>query len=262
MSEPKHPMKTVSHRAGRTVWGVSATRATRATRAASAVLLAGLGGCAAPAADGSLAPTDAAASARLAAMVGASFQPNGPVTLARLEQDETQKFCSDPRRASGAEFAAERARIEAVNLATIRLPVAAVAAALPASAPAPVSAYIGDWKQGEQIAQSGRGLTWTDPAGTVNGGNCYNCHMIDKKEISFGTIGPSLGNYGKLRGVTDAASPAAAPIVKYTWGKLWNSKAYNACSNMPRVGHMGILTEAQLRDVMALLLDPKSPVNQ
>ena len=31
---------------------------------------------------------------------------------------------------------------------------------------------------------------------------------------------------------------------------------------MPRVGHMGILTEAQIRDVMALLLDPKSPVNQ
>jgi sulfur-oxidizing protein SoxX len=31
---------------------------------------------------------------------------------------------------------------------------------------------------------------------------------------------------------------------------------------MPRFGHSGILNEAQLRDVMALLLDPKSPVNQ
>ncbi|MGH8855326.1 MAG: sulfur oxidation c-type cytochrome SoxX, partial [Telluria sp.] len=27
-------------------------------------------------------------------------------------------------------------------------------------------------------------------------------------------------------------------------------------------GHKGILTEAQIRDVMALLLDPASPVNQ
>lgn len=219
-----------------------------------ATLLAALiSGCAAPSADDAKDPVHAAASARFDAVLAASFQPNGPVTLARLEQDETQKFCSDPRHATGAEFAAERARIEALNLATIRWPV---------TQKSPASAYLGDWKQGEQIAQSGRGLTWTDPAGSANGGNCYNCHMIDKKEVSFGTIGPSLWNYGKLRGVTDPNSPAAAPVLKYTWGKLWNSKAFNACSNMPRVGHMGILTEAQLRDVMALLLDPKSPVNQ
>jgi L-cysteine S-thiosulfotransferase len=71
-----------------------------------------------------------------------------------------------------------------------------------------------------------------------------------------------LYNYGKLRGVADPASAAAKPIVEYTWGKVWNSKAYNACSNMPRAGHMGILTQAQVADIMALLLDPKSPVNQ
>jgi sulfur-oxidizing protein SoxX len=122
--------------------------------------------------------------------------------------------------------------------------------------------YLGDWKKGEDIAQSGRGLTWTDTASTVNGGNCYNCHQITPQEISFGTIGPSLYNYGKIRGVTDPASPASLEIVKYTWGKIWNSKAYNACSNMPRAGHMGILNEAQVRDIVALLLDPKSPVNQ
>ncbi|MFM7003204.1 MAG: sulfur oxidation c-type cytochrome SoxX, partial [Limnohabitans sp.] len=55
---------------------------------------------------------------------------------------------------------------------------------------------------------------------------------------------------------------AAKPIVEYTWGKIWNSKAYNACSNMPRAGHSGILTEAQVRHVVGLLLDPKSPVNK
>ena len=106
--------------------------------------------------------------------------------------------------------------------------------------------------------------TWTDPSALPkdNGANCYNCHQIDKKEISYGTIGPSLWNYGKLRGVKDVTDPAAAPIVQYTWSKLWNSKAYAACSNMPRFGHMGLLDEDQLRHVMALLLDPKSPVNQ
>ncbi len=50
--------------------------------------------------------------------------------------------------------------------------------------------------------------------------------------------------------------------MQYTWGKMWNAKAYNACSNMPRFGHMGNLDEQQIRDIMALLLDPKSPVNQ
>ena len=94
------------------------------------------------------------------------------------------------------------------------------------------------------------------------GGSCYNCHQISKTELSYGSIGPSLYNYGKLRGVSDPTAIDSKPIVDYTWGKLWNSKAYNACSGMPRFGHAGILTEQQLRDVMALLLDPKSPVNQ
>jgi sulfur-oxidizing protein SoxX len=31
---------------------------------------------------------------------------------------------------------------------------------------------------------------------------------------------------------------------------------------MPRFGHMKLLNEDQLRDMMALLLDPKSPVNE
>ena len=31
---------------------------------------------------------------------------------------------------------------------------------------------------------------------------------------------------------------------------------------MPRFGHAGLLDEDQIRDLMALLLDPKSPVNQ
>jgi sulfur-oxidizing protein SoxX len=99
-------------------------------------------------------------------------------------------------------------------------------------------------------------------AKVVNGGNCYNCHQIDKKEVSYGTIGPSLYNYGKIRGVTDPNGAAAKEIVAYTWGKIWNPHAYNACSLMPRAGAKGVLTEQQIKDVMALLLDPKSPVNQ
>ena len=35
----------------------------------------------------------------------------------------------------------------------------------------------------------------------------------------------------------------------------------SACSNLPRGGRMGILTEGQIRDLTALLFDPQSPVN-
>ena len=115
--------------------------------------------------------------------------------------------------------------------------------------------YIGDWKKGEAIAQSGRGATWTDKADTPIGGGCYNCHQIDQKEISYGTIGPTLWNYGKLRGYS-------TEMVTYTWNRINNSKAYNACSNMPRFAHFKLLNEQQIQDLMALLLDPNSPVNQ
>jgi sulfur-oxidizing protein SoxX len=181
-------------------------------------------------------------------IVKASFRDEGIVKASVLDTDETNRVCS-AADVSGKPLDEETAkRIETINLQTVKAP--------------PNGKYLGDWKEGEKIAQSGRGLTYTDDAKTVNGGNCYNCHQIDQKEISFGTIGPSLYNYGKIRGVTNPASREAKPIVEYTWGKIWNSKAYNACSNMPRAGHMGILNAAQIADVMALLLDPKSPVNQ
>ncbi|OYU30991.1 MAG: sulfur oxidation c-type cytochrome SoxX [Comamonadaceae bacterium PBBC2] len=179
----------------------------------------------------------------------ASFRSEKAVSVARvLAIDETNRLCSAADVAGKPLDSKTAKAIETSNLKTIKWPSD--------------GKYLGDWKEGEKVAQSGRGLTWTDDIKSPNGGNCYNCHQIDKKEISFGTIGPSLYNYGKLRGVTDPASPAAKPMVEYTWGKIWNSKAYNACSNMPRAGHMGILTEAQVRDIVALLLDPKSPVNQ
>ena len=182
-------------------------------------------------------------------VVKSSFRSQGDVSVDRvLKVDETNRACS-AADVEGKPLSKKKAKaIQDENFKTIQWPSD--------------GKYLGDWRQGEKIAQSGRGLTWTDNPKMSNGGNCYNCHQIDKKEISFGTIGPSLYNYGKLRGVTDPYSAAAKPMVEYTWGKIWNSKAYNACSNMPRAGHMGILKEADIRHIVALLLDPKSPVNQ
>lgn len=177
-----------------------------------------------------------------------SFQERGIAKLDRLTQDDANRECAAADVAGKPIDPAVAKAIEAANMKTVKWPSD--------------GKFLGDWKAGEAIAQSGRGLTWTDTASTPNGGNCYNCHQISKEEISFGTLGPSLYNYGKLRGVTDPNSPAGKAIVEYTWGKLWNSRAYNACSQMPRVGHMAILNEKQLKDVMALLLDPASPVNK
>ena len=50
--------------------------------------------------------------------------------------------------------------------------------------------------------------------------------------------------------------------MQYPWTKLYNAKAYNPCSDMPRFGHGKMLDEAQLKHLMALLLDPISPVNR
>lgn len=181
-------------------------------------------------------------------IVKASFRDQGIVKVAVLDTDETNRVCSAADVAGKPLDSATAKSIEEANFKTIQWPSD--------------GKFLGDWKEGEKLAQSGRGLTWTDDGKAPNGGNCYNCHQLDQKEIAFGTIGPSLYNYGKLRGVTDTASPEAKAVLEYTWGKVWNSKAFNACSNMPRAGHMGILNEGQIRHLVALLLDPKSPVNQ
>ncbi|MDQ6680637.1 MAG: sulfur oxidation c-type cytochrome SoxX [Pseudomonadota bacterium] len=214
---------------------------TAAAVAAAAAALALLAGCAA------LAPKPNY-DALLGQMMKTSFRDQGIAKLDRLHQDESDIACS---HAEGAALPPATAKsIEAANLKTVKMPAD--------------GRFLGDWKEGEKLAQNGRGMTWTDKsaAPSANGGNCYNCHQITKAEVSFGTIGPSLYHYGKARGVSDPASPAAKATVEYTWTKLYNAKAYNACSEMPRFGHAGLLDEAQLKNLMALLLDPKSPVNQ
>ena len=174
-------------------------------------------------------------------MMKDGFKADGIAGLDRIQQDETQKFCSDPVFANSKQGEKMRDKIQKINMASIKQPSD--------------GKYIGDWKKGEAIAQSGRGATWTDKADTVIGGGCYNCHQIDPKEISYGNIGPSSTGYGKMRGYSQE-------VVTYTWNRINNSKAYNACSNMPRFAHFKLLNEQQIQDVMALLLDPASPVNQ
>ena len=168
----------------------------------------------------------------------ASFKDRGQAKVDRLNQDETQRLCSQYPEKLPTETAK---KIVALNTKSLKYPAD--------------GKLLGDWKEGEKIAQSGVGKQFSDNPANPSGGNCYACHQLTKEEISYGNIGPSLYNYGKLRGNSEA-------IQKYTFGKIYNADAYSACSNMPRFGHNGILTEQQIKHVTALLLDPNSPVNK
>ncbi len=166
------------------------------------------------------------------------FQAKGIAGIDRIVNDRLQDVCNRSGNDPSPEMAA---MLESEQTAAIRLPAD--------------GNFLGDWKAGEKLAQSGRGMTWSDPATIPNGGNCYNCHQISPKELSYGTIGPSLMHFGKERG----NSPE---VQKYAYAKIYNAKAFRACSAMPRFGHAGALTEKQIKDLVALLLDPESPVNR
>jgi len=173
------------------------------------------------------------------AAIKAAF-PNPPEQfVARLSQDETMKQCSASHNNPGAAVAAE---IQKREQARIEYPAD--------------GQYLGDWKKGEALAQSGYGLRFTDyPPRSANGGNCYACHQLSKQEVSYGTLGPSLYQYGKLR---DFAPEEA----KKAYEKVYNSHAALPCSNMPRFGANKVLTIDQIKDAVALLMSPDSPVNK
>ncbi len=178
-------------------------------------------------------------SAEALAMMKASFKEQGQAKLDRLNQDEVQATCSQytvehPAPRDVAE------KIKKAQLALIKYPEGSL---------------MGDWKAGERIAQTGVGMQYSDDPKAPSGGNCYACHQLTKAEVSFGTIGPPLYNFGKTRGFTPE-------MQRYAYGKVYNSEAFAACSNMPRFGHKGILTDQQIKHVVALLMDPESPVNK
>lgn len=174
------------------------------------------------------------------AVMQASFVEKGLAKLDRLEQSEMQRICSQMDMSNKPLTSEQAAKITKAAMESVKNPAD--------------GKYLGDWKAGEKVAQSGRGLQTSDKPGSPNGGNCYACHQMTKAEISFGNIGPTLLHYGKIRG-------DSKEIIQYTWNKIYNSHSTNACSVMPRFGAAGILTEQQMKDVMALLFDPKSPVN-
>lgn len=184
--------------------------------------------------------SDAEISKKALLVMKSSFKERGQAKLDRLDQDEVLATCSFYETPDKVPKDVAQ-RLEQSQQKTVRYPAN--------------GQLLGSWKAGEAIAQSGVGKQFNDDPGRPSGANCYACHQLSPQELAFGTIGPSLLGFGKVRGNTEE-------VRKYAYAKVYNSQAFSACSTMPRFGHNGILTEQQIKDVVALLLDPESPVNK
>jgi len=178
------------------------------------------------------------ASDSIEAVLQSSFVAKNQATMDRLERDAVQTACSAPRGMPLDNEMLAALREERLN-----------AVVLPAD-----GQYLGDWQRGAEVAGNGRGLQSSDDPTQPNGGNCYACHQLAPDEVAYGTLGPSLTGYG--------ARGQSKVMLQYIWTKLWDTHAYNLCSHMPRFGAQSILTEQQMKDVVAYLMDPASPVNQ
>ena len=166
----------------------------------------------------------------------------GGVARDRMTQDELQKICSAGRANLPADMIGE---VVALSRAATIKPENGIS--------------LGNWEAGEAVARSGYGYrighNVDDHSNQDPGGNCYACHQMAPDEPTYGTLGPSLVNFGKLRGDTEATR-------NYLYEVIYSPHSYFPCTNMPRFGANGVLTQTQIADVMAYLLDPASPVNQ
>jgi hypothetical protein len=117
--------------------------------------------------------------AEILALLKDSFKETGPAKLDRLQQNELQAACTAAAIARKDLDPATRERLQKAAMAAVKYPSD--------------GKYLGDWKRGEQIAQSGRGLQFSDAPNTVAGGNCYACHQIDRQKFRTGTSGLHSG---------------------------------------------------------------------
>ena len=64
-----------------------------------------------------------------------------------------------------------------------------------------------------------------------------------------------MREYGKIRKFAEAD-------VKAVYERIYNPQAAIPCANMPRFGANGLLTIEQIKDLVAYVMSPESPVNK
>ena len=121
---------------------------------------------------------------------------------------------------------------------------------------------LGDWRRGETLARSlpretavRDGEVPSPPReAEAPAAQCLSCHQLDRRDIGQQRSGPALIGYARTRG----QYPGSAKLV---YEQIYNSNAVVACSAMPRFGAHKVLSPEQIRDIVAYLLAPDSPVN-
>jgi len=165
----------------------------------------------------------------------------GTTVRERQTQDEMQKICTETRNQPSPQQAGQ---IISDARASITYPDGGI--------------QLGDWRKGRELAWSGFGFRVghnnDDHSNREVGGNCYNCHAM-ATDRQGGNLGPSLTGYGKSRGNNEATR-------RFVYEIIYNAHAYFPCTNMPRMGANGLLSQQAIADIMAYVLDPASPVNK
>lgn len=162
----------------------------------------------------------------------------------RLKQDKLQKACSELK---GGQMDSDTAqKVTQLARESMLYPEGGI--------------ELGDWEKGQAIAENAFGFrvghSVDDHSARETGGLCINCHRLEEEKTQrSGTLGPSLIGYGKARGTSEQT-------LRYTYEVIYNPHTLFPCSNMPRMGANGILSQQKIADVMAYLLDPESPVNK
>jgi L-cysteine S-thiosulfotransferase len=174
-------------------------------------------------------------------VIKASFRDQGIAKVDRLNQDLGQSACSTDTAPPDAVVAAIEK--EALDEASAGQPTTSWATGA-----------------GERIAQSGRGMTWTDRSAATAGQRRQLLQLPPDRR-------PRSRTARSARACTTTARTAASPdrptrsprvIVEYTWGKLWNARLQRLLEHAPLRPRRPARRE-QLRHLMALLLDPRRP---
>ena len=162
----------------------------------------------------------------------------------RLTQDELQKTCSKLKGGPVDEATAEK--VTQMAMKSMVYPDGGI--------------KLGDWKKGQALAENAYGFRVghkdDDHSKRETGGMCMNCHQLEQTKVDrSGTLGVRLIGYGKSVGSGEDA-------MKHVYHAIYNPHALFPCTNMPRFGANGVLTQQKIADLMAYLLDPESPVNK
>lgn len=112
---------------------------------------------------------DSELDAKTTEIIKRDFRDKGIAKADRVNQDELQAMCSKYLDKLPEKL---KIKLEDEQAKNVKLPADGL--------------YMGDWKAGEKLAQSGKGMTWSDKAEEPAGGNCYNCHQLSAKEIAYG----------------------------------------------------------------------------